>query len=342
MTKRSIVLMLVFILSITAITGCNNSNGKDTITDTITENNTITIKVAHVLAPDHPVQKGLEKFAEVLNEDTNGRVKVDIYDSGVLGGEAEALNQVIAGSLDSSVITTMSIWQGYNPEAGIEDLPFLFKDSEMAHKALDGDYGKLAAERIIEPTGVKVVNIWENGFRHFTNNTRPIIEPDDMRGIKFRSAEVPIRIEMFNELGASAIPMAFPEVFTGLQQGTIDGQENPLSIIETSKFYEVQEYLTLSGHIYSSAPFVFNSKIWEGYPDNIKNAIQKAADEARDYERQLISENDEKLVDELTKGGMKVNEVNKEAFIDAVQPVWDNYVQDFGSELVEAAVKYAE
>jgi TRAP-type C4-dicarboxylate transport system substrate-binding protein len=166
------------------------------------------------------------------------------------------------------------------------------------------------------------------------------VEPKDMEGIKFRSAEVPIRIEMFNTLGASAIPMAFPEVFTGLQQGTIDGQENPLSIISTSKFNEVQKYLSLSGHIYSSALFIINPETWNSYPEDVKNAIQKAADEARDYERQLVSKAEETLVQELKEAGMKVNEVDKEAFIDAVQPVWDNFREKYGSELIDAAIKY--
>lgn len=222
MMKKIIAVVLIFLLSTAIlITGCGSKSGEaqNNQGQQAQQGDIITLKVAHVLSPTHPAQKGLEKFAEILDKETKGKVKVDIYNSGVLGGDTEELQQVISGSLDAAIIMGISIWQGMNPKAGVEELPFLFKNEEMAHKALDGDFGNKIASEVIEPTGVKVLSYWENGLRHFTNSKKPINIPDDMKGIKFRSAESPIRIDMFNTLGASAIPMAFPEVFTGLQQG---------------------------------------------------------------------------------------------------------------------------
>jgi tripartite ATP-independent transporter DctP family solute receptor len=343
--KKITSLALVMVLLLTAIlsAGCGGSKAGDANqSNQANQGGQITFKVAHIFAPTHPAQKGLEKFKEIVEKETNGKVKVDIYNSGVLGGDTEELQQVIAGSLDSAIIMGISIWQGMDPRAGVEELPFLFKDEKMARKALDGDFGKKLSAEVLEPTGVKVLAYWENGFRHFTNNKRAITEPADMKGIKFRSAESPIRIDMFNTLGASAIPMAFPEVFTGLQQGTIDGQENPLAVIESSKFYEVQKYLSLSGHIYNAGVFIVNPKTWDSYPDDVKQAIQKAANEAKEYERQLIDETNQDILEKLKQANMQVNEVNKDAFIEAVQPVWEKFKKAHGSELIDAALKYAE
>jgi len=296
------------------------------------------LKVAHIFAPTHPAQKGLELFKKLVEEKTSGVVRVDTYHSGVLGGDTEELQQVIAGTLDAAVIMGISIWTGMNPKAAVEELPFLFRDYEMAHNALDGAFGEKLASDVLEPVGIKVLSYWENGFRHFTNNVRPIIVPEDMKGIKFRSAESPIRIEMFKTLGASAVPIAFPELFTALQQGVVDGQENPLAVIESSRFYEVQKYLSLSGHIYNAGVFIVNPKTWERYPDDVKEIIQAAAHEAKDYERKLNGESDTMLVEKLKELGMQINEVDKEAFTAAVQPVWQGFMQKNGSELVDLAI----
>ncbi|MCD7908588.1 MAG: DctP family TRAP transporter solute-binding subunit [Clostridium sp.] len=299
---------------------------------------TIVFKVAHVTAQDHPIQKGLEHFRDRVAELTNGEVTVDIYSSGVLGGDQEELQQVILGTLDMAVINGISIWGSMDPRAGIEELPFIFKNEEHAYKNLDGKFGDLIRDQIINPSGVTFLNYWENGFRHFTNSKNAIVEPKDMQGIKFRSAESEIRIQMFNALGSSAIPMPFPELFTALQQKTIDGQENPLTTIWASKFYEVQKYLTLSGHIYSACVFIINPALWNSLSPEIQAAVQQAADEARDFERALNAEQCASMVKKLEEVGMVVSEIDKDKFIEACKPVWDGFVKKFGSELIDAFV----
>ncbi|MDD4569718.1 MAG: DctP family TRAP transporter solute-binding subunit [Tepidanaerobacteraceae bacterium] len=336
--KKILSMVLIGALLVTLLVGCGKT--QDNQEQGNSADDQITLKVAHIFSSTHPADIALQKFKEIVERDTDGRVTVDIYNSGVLGGDVEEIQQVVAGQLDAAVVMGVALWQGMDPRTAIEEVPFLFKDADMAHRAYDGAFGEKLAKEVLEPTGVKVLAYWENGFRHFTNNKRPIYKPEDMVGIKFRSAQSPLRIQMFQELGANAIPMAFPEVFTGLQQGTIDGQENPLATIESSKFYEVQEYLSLSGHIYSCAPFVINPKIWESYPDDVKEVILKAAAETRDMERQLIAENDQQYIDTMKKAGIKVNEVDKDAFKEAVQSVWDIFKEDVGSDLIDAVLQF--
>jgi tripartite ATP-independent transporter DctP family solute receptor len=236
-----------------------------------------TYKIANVLTPTHPYNVSLQKFAEDIKAESSGRIQFEILHSGVLGGDVEQLTQVIAGSLDSVVMGGVSVFQNFNKKSGVEELPFLFKDLETARQAYDGEFGQKINEEIIVPLGLVPLGYMENGLRHFTNSKRPIVKPADMKGIKFRSGVSPIRIEMFRLLDAQAVSMAFPELFTGLQQGTVDGQENPLAIIYSSKFYEVQKYLSMSGHIYNSGPIIFNKKIWEAMPGEDQELIRNIA-----------------------------------------------------------------
>lgn len=302
----------------------------------------ITIKISHVFAQEHPIQKGLEMFRDLMKKETNGRVTVDLYPAGVLGGEIECVEQCVAGQIDANMCSGLSPLSGFNSLALVEELPFFFPNEEKAHAAYDGEYGKMLKEKLIEPIGLVHINFWENGFRHFTNNIRPIVKPADLQGIKFRISVSRIRLEMFQLLNAPAISMQFNELFTALQQGTVDGQENPLSNIEASKFYEVQKYLSLCSYIYNSSFLVFNPGIWASYPEDIKAAIVKCAGAARDYERKLNYEFCQGSVDRLKGYGMQVNGVDLDAFKTAVMPVWDSFLEregDLAKELVRLAFK---
>ena len=187
----------------------------------------------------------------------------------------------------------------------------MYPDVESARAAFDGEYGEYIKENWVEPTGVKVLSFWESGFRHFTNNIRPIVEPADMADIKFRSAQSEIRVKMFEVLGATATIINFNELYTAMQQGTVDGQENPLSIITANGFYDVQKYLSLSGHFYSTALFIVNPEFWDSLPAEYQEIIQAAADAGRDYDRQLSSEAEEEMIQTCIDNGMEVNEIDK-------------------------------
>lgn len=297
-----------------------------------------TYKIAHAFAATHPFTAGLERFAKNIDTASNGRIKFDVVHGGVLGGEVEMIPQIMSGSLDSAVFGGISVFQSFSSKAAITELPFLFPDAKTAFAAFDGKLGDLVAQQIINPLGIEVLGYMENGFRHFTNNKRPIIKPEDMKGIKFRSAASPLRLKMFEALGTTAVPIALPELFTALQQGTVDGQENPLVTIESSKFYEVQKYLSLSGHIFDVAPIVISQDVWKSFSAEDKALIQAAMNDAKIFQRELCANANEKILEKLKASGMQINAIDKELFVKAVQPVWDGFIKEHGRELIDAAI----
>lgn len=299
------------------------------------------IKIAHNQAETHPVQLGLLKFKQIVEEKTQNAVEVHLYPNGQLADDATGIDQVKLGTIQAAVIMgSIGTFSDAGTAYGnIEELPFMFSDTASARKAWDGKLGELMTKRA-ESQGLKVMNYWENGFRNFTNNVRPIVVPKDMSGIKFRVASSEIRTRTFNELGASAITIAFSELFTALQQGTVDGQENPLSIIQTSQFYEVQKYLSLSRHIYNTATFIMNQRFWNELTDEQKGIITAAAEEAKLLCRAEQDKFEASVLKTLEDDGMVVNEINTQEFVDAVQPVWDYFIKTYGDDakaLVDAA-----
>ncbi len=296
--------------------------------------------LAHVLASSHPCHTALVQFAEAVKKQTDGRIQISIISGGALGGEKDEVDQIKMGALDFALLYGASLFQGMAPVCAIEELPFMWATREQAYAAFDGELGAKLTEAI-DKQGVKVLAYWENGFRHFTNNVRPIVKPEDMKGIKFRSAESAIRLDMFKQLGASAVPMPFTELFTALQQGTVDGQENPLSIIQSSRFYEVQKYMSLSGHIWNAALMIVSPARWSKISPDDRKIIQDNALKYRILARDLIAEQDAKLVAEMKQKGLQVTEVDKQAFRKAMEPVWAKYEAKFGKEVMDIVRKYA-
>jgi tripartite ATP-independent transporter DctP family solute receptor len=241
------------------------------------------------------------------------------------------------GTLEMTLVSTAPL-SSFTKKFLVFDLPFIFKDTASARKVVDGPIGTQLLDSL-KDQGIIGLAYFENGFRHVTNNKRPIEKPEDLKGLKIRTMENPVHMATFKVLGADPTPMAFGELFTALQQGTIDGQENPLPVIDTSKFYEVQKYLSLTGHFYAPAPLLISKSFFESLSPDIQNAIKEAAIEARDYERKLLDEMNAKLVDELQKKGMQINEVDKEAFVKAVQPVYKQFEADITPELIKQVIE---
>lgn len=315
--------------------GCSDAGKPDKdISKTASTAKPIKLTVAHVLADTHPEHLGLVGLANELKEKTNGSVTLNIISGGALGSENEQVNQVQTGALDMSLIQAISLFQGLDSRLAVEEVPFLFESREAAYKAVDGPFGDKVSE-ILGAKGLHVIAYWENGFRHFTNSKRPIVKPEDMQGIKFRSAASEIRLQMFNELGASAIPMAFTELFTALQQGTVDGQENPLSIISSSKFNEVQKYLSLSGHIWNASVLIINPNVWNKLDSEQQKILQALSFKYRDTVRVQIADDDSKIIEQLKAKGMQVNEVDTVAFQAAVKNVRQLYIDKNGDELLK-------
>jgi len=294
------------------------------------------IKVGHGYMNTHPMHLALVHFSEEVKAKTDGEVVFTIVHSGVLGGEAEMIQQLLGGMLEASYISGINAFQGYVPQASVEDLPFLFKDAQAAYDAFDGPFGAHIAEQYIEPLGVKVVDYIEHGFRQITNNKRPIVTPEDLKGLKLRVPPLEVRIEAFKLFGANPVPISLPELFSALQQNTVDGQENPIATIDSFKFYEVQKYLSLMNHTHTTGLLLLHRAVWEKFTPEQQRIILGAGASAKKLSRELAQKYETEAVERIkATSGMQVNEVDYEAFASMVKPLWDNFVKKNGSDLLD-------
>lgn len=289
------------------------------------------LRIAAVTPEQHPVSVVLKKVAARINARPDLNLKVETFVGGSLGGDLEALDQVARGAVQGTAAGGISLLQGFDPKFGIEELPFLFADRQAAHKAMDGKLGE-AVSALAEKHGLKVLAYWENGFRHFTNSKRPIIKPSDMSGLRFRSAESKIRLEMFKQLKASAMPMPFTELYQALQQGVVDGQENPVALIQSASFYTVQKHLSFSGHIWNAIPIIVSKKWYDGLSEKQRTAIRDEFYAARVEQRKLVENSEAEQIKFLQSKGMQVTNVDTKAFRQATEGVWKAAEPTFGAE----------
>jgi tripartite ATP-independent transporter DctP family solute receptor len=285
------------------------------------------LKLGHVVPETHAYHLGAIAFAKLIEQRTDGRVRITVYPAGQLAtGERALLEQVQLGAADLAVTAT-GVLSGFVPEFAVVDLPFLFRDYAHASKVLDGPVGdQLLA--MLERAGLKGLAFWENGFRHFTNSVRPINRPEDLRGLKIRTMENPIHIDAVRQLGALPTPMAWP-IYTELQTKVLDGQENPIAIIYVSKFWEVQKYVALTGHFYSAAPLTMNLRRFNSLPPDVQHTFVQTARQVALYERSLIRNQERQQLEELKQRGMIVTVPDRAAFRRAMQPVYEKYFQRF-------------
>lgn len=299
----------------------------------------IVIKLAYVVPETQSTHLAAVNFKKYVEEKSQGRVKVELYPNGQLGGDRQAIEGVQVGTIQMT-IPAAAVMSGFEKKFMVFDLPFLFKDRQAAYKALDGELGKKLNE-LLPSLGLRNLVFAENGYRHITNNRGPIYEPKDLQGLKIRTMENPVHIDSFKLLGANPTPMAFGELYTALQQKTVDAQENPISLIYTSKFYEVQKYLSLTGHVYAATVVLINNDFYNKLPEDIKKIIDEGAVKFRDEQRKLAAQQDTEWVDKLKAVGMHVNELTpeqKQKFIDATRPVYDKYKNEIGADLVDMAI----
>lgn len=264
---------------------------------------------------------GAVQFKERVEKYTEGKVRVDIFPSSQLGNERDMIEGAAMGLIEMCVVSTGPL-PNFSPDFMVFDFPFLVIDRQKAYAVMDGEVGQ-AILKSLEPKGIKALGFWENGFRNITNNKKAISRPEDVKGMKIRTMENPLHQETFRILGATPTPMAWGEVFIALQQGTIDGQENPLVIIDTAKIYEVQKHISLTGHFYSPAVMLMSKQVFDELAPDIQEAVIKAEKEARDWERAFSAGLDAKLVDTLKEKGAIITEVNKEEWRKACAPVYD-------------------
>ncbi|CAK7066305.1 MAG: Solute-binding protein [Desulfovibrio sp.] len=289
----------------------------------------ITLKFGHVLAPTHPYNLGALKFAEILKNNKAVNVEVEVFHSSQLGNERDLTEGLQLGTVDLALAPgTASLFE---PKMALFDLPYIFRDRAHAYAVLDGPIGQEIAKDM-PSKGIRLLAYWENGYRNVTNSKRPIEKPEDLKGIKIRVSENKVHVATFKAFGCNVTAMAFGEVFTALQQRTIDAQENPLAIIVSSKFYEAQPYVSLTEHVYMPAHLLISEERWQSFPADVKKAVQDAAIEARDFERKVIAEGDDKYIADLKAAGIKINSVDKTAFVEFVKAsVWPQFEKEFGA-----------
>lgn len=334
MIRKLICTVLIFLLMFgIAACGGDKTNGKIG-----SEEKTYLIRVGHTLqetTPSHIMfQDGFKKYVE---EKSEGRIKVEIYANSALGDERKMIEAAQLGTLEMAYTTT-AVLANFDKKFLVFDLPFLFNDSNIARQAVDGELGDAVAENLGD-VKLKFLGYAENGFRNITNNKKPIHTPADLKGIKIRTMENPIHMRSFELMGASPTPMAFTELYTGLQQGTVDAQENPVFLIYASKFQDVQKYLSLTGHVYAPGVTVMNSTYWDSLPADLQQIVQDGIYLARDMQRDLLDVQNAKDLEELKKV-MEVNELTPEEkaqFVEITKPVYDELAAEIGQDIVNLA-----
>jgi TRAP-type transport system periplasmic protein len=296
---------------------------------------TITLNAAHVgTVPDHHFHYGFTEFARILNELSGDRFDVTIH-QGTMGGQRENIEQVQEGILDLTS-TSLSLLGNFGGDVGVFDLPYLFASREEAYRALDSQIGQEVAQEL-KQRNLILISYWENGFRHVTNSSQPITTPADLEGLRIRVPESPEYVATFEAFGARPTPMSWTEVFTGLQQGVIDGQENPFGNTWDGNLYEVQDYMSLTGHVYAGNGVIMNHARFQALSEEEQGWIMEAAKQAQALQRQYVQDMDTEFRGRLEAEGMEINEVDdKAAFIEVAEKAYEaNFYDKYGRELIE-------
>jgi tripartite ATP-independent transporter DctP family solute receptor len=299
------------------------------------------IKMPIVNNIEHPQGVGAKKFAELIEQKSGGKIKVRVYAGGTLGGEQQVASAMQGGTIEVSMMAPAQLVGNFK-DFLVLDFPFAFANEREADIVLDGPLGR----KLLEPMparGLVGLVYMEQGYRSITNSKRPITKLEDIQGLKIRTILNPLYIDMLNALGANAVPMPFPELYTALETGTVDGQENPYSTVEASKFDEVQKYFSNTRHIYNSQLLMASKKFWDSLSDEEKKIFEDAAVETRDYQRRVAREMDEKSRETLVKNGMQINDIAPEEIArmrEKVKPVVEKYAAQVGEELTKEL--YAE
>jgi len=297
------------------------------------------MKINISLAQNSHQGVAIDTFAREVEKRTNGRYKIQTFYSGSLGAERESVEAVQLGTQELTFTSTGPV-PNFVPEVAILDIPFLFRDYAHARAVLDGPIGQDLLQKF--PSKGIVALAWaENGFRHMTNSKHAVAAPEDLKGLKMRTMENPIHIQAYRQFGILPTPMAFTEVFTALQQGTVDGQENPLSVITSAKLDQVQKYLSLTGHVYSPALILMNKGAWDKLSPADQQAFLAAAKEAVKANRARVDEDEKKAVADLRTKGMNVTEnVDKARFQQALSPVYAEFGKRFGQANIDRIRNY--
>jgi tripartite ATP-independent transporter DctP family solute receptor len=297
----------------------------------------IELKFGHVGSPGSLFDVSANEFARRVKEKTSGKVSIQVFGSSQLGDDTELLQKVKLGTVDLALPST--VMSSAVPAYGLFEMPYLVKSREHM-KRIDEEIVWPTLVPLAEKAGYQVLATWENGFRQITNNARPIVGPEDLKGIKLRVPKGKWRVKMFQAYGASPSAMGLSEVFVALQTGVMDGEENPLTQIYTSKFQEVQKYLSMTDHVYTPAWVVASPRKWSSIPADLRKQIQQAAEETQAFVYQTGAKMDEELLGKLKQAGMKVNAADQQAFQKASKPVYEEFSREVpdGKQMIDKAM----
>ncbi len=301
----------------------------------------IELKFGHVGAPGSLFAVSAEEFAKRANAKLGDKGKVVVFGSSQLGNDKELLQKLKLGTVDLALPST--VMSSESDLFGVFEMPYLVKDREHM-KRIEHAIMWSKLEPSVEPKGLKIIAVWENGFRQITNNKRPINTPADLKGLKLRTPKGEWRVKMFKAYGASPSPMSLKEVFTALQTGVMDGQENPLVQIYSQKFQEVQKYLSLSDHVYTPAYVTVGAKKWATLPADVRKILEDTAKETQAYVYEQAAQFDKDLLAKMKTSGIKVNEVDKPAFVAASKSIYAEFGAKVkgGKALVDQALALAK
>jgi len=295
------------------------------------------IKFGHVGEPGSLFAASADEFARRANAKLGNKAKVVVFGSSQLGGDKELWQKLKLGTVDIALPST--VMSSESDLFGVFEMPYLVKDrAHMGRIEKEVFWSKLAPEA--EKKGVKVIAVWENGYRHITNSKRPINTPADLQGIKLRVPEGKWRVKMFQTYGANPSPMKFSEVFTALQTGVMDGQENPFTQIYSAKFQEVQKYISLTGHVYTPAYVTVGAKKWETLPADVRKILEDTAKETQAFVYEKAAKDDDELLGKIKAAGVAVNTPNKDAFVAASKPVYEEFAKEVtgAKEVIDRAI----
>lgn len=294
---------------------------------------TYRLQLGHGAMESHPTHFGAVRVAELIAERSNGELVIEIFPNRQLGEERELVEGLQLGTVDMAIVSTGPLG-GFVPAINVLDMPFLFENNEHAYAVFDGPIGQGLLDEF-RSVGIVGAAIWENGWRHLTSK-RLIQEPSDLQGVKIRTMENEIHMAAFSELGAGPVPMVWGEVYTSLQQGVIDAQENPITVIYTNALWEVQQYTQLTGHVYGPHLVLISEASLNRLPENLQALLLDTIREVSSYQREKSAELETEMIEGLRHEGMQVLEVNTGPFRDAIQPVYERYAERFGRDLIDS------
>lgn len=300
----------------------------------------MTLKFGHPYNESHPLAQGAQRFADTIQERSNGNITVQVFPNSTIGSSKELVEAMRVNVVDIALVPTTNVASFY-PKLDVFYLPFVFRDREHAYAVSDGEVGQSMFEDMRAKIGIRTLAMYESGFRTITTRDTKVETPEDMQGIKFRVINNPLNVATFDALGANSTPMPISEVFTGLQQGTVDGQDNPVGNVRAFGFDKVQGNITLSNHQWAGIMFLINDGKFAGFDEATQELIASVAKETEAWEREEINRVEGELLSEMEADGMVVTRLSQEqsqAFQDKMSAVWEEYSDRLGQDLIDAVV----